>query len=167
MQYVNQVNLVLSLTGDLNALRIILLYHFSNGIFINGGLEGGVTNLLKTFQGSNLQVLSVRTISHYLSLYACPQNQRDRTDSLKLSTFFTVIEQSNRDKPTVGNTYSFSAPTDASAHEIRPIKNVVFRGKCATMITPHKLVGWKLDFNSCLLLIEKRHSVKNIETCQS
>lgn len=45
--------------GDLNALRTILLYHFSNGIFINGGLEGGVTNLLKTIQGNNLQVLSV------------------------------------------------------------------------------------------------------------
>uniref|UniRef100_A0A8C2ZX40 Periostin n=1 Tax=Cyclopterus lumpus TaxID=8103 RepID=A0A8C2ZX40_CYCLU len=47
------------LKSDLNALRIILLYHFSNGIFINGGLEGGVTNLLKTLQGNNLQVISV------------------------------------------------------------------------------------------------------------
>lgn len=45
--------------GDLNILRTILLYHFSNGVFINGGLEGGVTNLLKTIQGNNLQVLSV------------------------------------------------------------------------------------------------------------
>lgn len=50
---------VLPLTGDLTALRNILLYHFSSGIFINGGLEGGVTNLLKTFQGHNLQVKSV------------------------------------------------------------------------------------------------------------
>ncbi|XP_068455988.1 periostin-like isoform X2 [Clinocottus analis] len=47
------------LKKDLNALRVILLYHFSNGIFINGGLEGGVTNLLKTLQGNNLQVMSV------------------------------------------------------------------------------------------------------------
>ncbi|KAK1882782.1 Periostin [Dissostichus eleginoides] len=47
------------LKSDLNALRIILLYHFSNGIFINGGLEGGVTNLLKTLQGNNLHVISV------------------------------------------------------------------------------------------------------------
>ncbi|KAK5918062.1 hypothetical protein CgunFtcFv8_002861 [Champsocephalus gunnari] len=47
------------LKSDLNVLRIILLYHFSNGIFINGGLEGGVTNLLKTLQGNNLQVISV------------------------------------------------------------------------------------------------------------
>ncbi|KAI4814106.1 hypothetical protein KUCAC02_003313, partial [Chaenocephalus aceratus] len=38
------------LKSDLNVLRIILLYHFSNGIFINGGLEGG---------GNNLQVISV------------------------------------------------------------------------------------------------------------
>lgn len=47
--------------GDVNALRVILLYHFSNGIFINGGLEGGVTNMLKTLQGNNLRVFSVRT----------------------------------------------------------------------------------------------------------
>ncbi|KAK7120509.1 hypothetical protein R3I94_020497 [Phoxinus phoxinus] len=47
------------LKSDINALRAILLYHFSNGVFINGGLEGGVTNLLKTIQGNNLQVQSV------------------------------------------------------------------------------------------------------------
>uniref|UniRef100_A0A669BP14 Periostin n=1 Tax=Oreochromis niloticus TaxID=8128 RepID=A0A669BP14_ORENI len=47
------------LRSDLTVLRNILLYHFSNGTFINGGLEGGVTNLLKTFQGKNLQVKSV------------------------------------------------------------------------------------------------------------
>lgn len=47
------------LLGDVNVLRTILLYHFSNSIFINGGIEGGVTNLLKTIQGNNLQVLSV------------------------------------------------------------------------------------------------------------
>uniref|UniRef100_A0A8C1Y2Q7 Periostin n=2 Tax=Cyprinus carpio TaxID=7962 RepID=A0A8C1Y2Q7_CYPCA len=45
------------LKRDVNALRAILLYHFSNGIFIGGGLETGVTNLLKTLQGSNLKVL--------------------------------------------------------------------------------------------------------------
>uniref|UniRef100_A0A8C6SL31 Periostin, osteoblast specific factor a n=1 Tax=Neogobius melanostomus TaxID=47308 RepID=A0A8C6SL31_9GOBI len=44
------------LKSDVNALRTILLYHFSNGVFINGGLEGGVTNLLRTLQGNNLQV---------------------------------------------------------------------------------------------------------------
>ncbi|XP_045546171.1 periostin isoform X1 [Salmo salar] len=49
------------LTSDVNVLRTILLYHFSNGVFINGGLEGGVTNLLKTIQGHNLQVLSVNS----------------------------------------------------------------------------------------------------------
>ncbi|KAM3869243.1 periostin-like [Diretmus argenteus] len=56
------------LTSDLNALRTILLYHFSNGIFINGGLEGGVTNLLKTIQGNNLQVLSVNNSIHVNSV---------------------------------------------------------------------------------------------------
>ncbi|XP_056127925.1 periostin, osteoblast specific factor b isoform X1 [Rhinichthys klamathensis goyatoka] len=45
------------LKSDVNALRAILLYHFSNGVFIGGGLETGVTNLLKTLQGSNLKVL--------------------------------------------------------------------------------------------------------------
>ncbi|XP_077447618.1 periostin-like isoform X1 [Stigmatopora argus] len=46
------------LKGNPTALRTILLYHISRDIFINGGLEGGVTNLLKTLQGKNLQVLS-------------------------------------------------------------------------------------------------------------
>ncbi|KAL0973113.1 hypothetical protein UPYG_G00199140 [Umbra pygmaea] len=45
------------LKGNLNALRTILLYHFSNGVFIGGGLETGVTNLLKSLQGNNLRVL--------------------------------------------------------------------------------------------------------------
>ncbi|XP_023122184.1 periostin isoform X2 [Amphiprion ocellaris] len=56
------------LKSDLNALRTILLYHISNGVFINGGLEGGVTNLLKTFQGNNLQVLSVNNSIHVNSV---------------------------------------------------------------------------------------------------
>uniref|UniRef100_A0A673XXJ6 Periostin-like n=1 Tax=Salmo trutta TaxID=8032 RepID=A0A673XXJ6_SALTR len=56
------------LASDVNALRTILLYHFSNGVFINGGLEGGVTNLLKTIQGHNLQVLSVNKSIHVNSL---------------------------------------------------------------------------------------------------
>uniref|UniRef100_A0A671L7I3 Periostin-like n=1 Tax=Sinocyclocheilus anshuiensis TaxID=1608454 RepID=A0A671L7I3_9TELE len=47
------------LKSDVNALRAILLYHFSNGIFIGEGLETGVTNLLKTLQGSILKVLYV------------------------------------------------------------------------------------------------------------
>lgn len=43
----------------MNALQTILLYHINNGIFIGGGLEAGVTNLLKSLQGSNLKVLLV------------------------------------------------------------------------------------------------------------
>ncbi|KAK2831704.1 hypothetical protein Q7C36_016790 [Tachysurus vachellii] len=46
------------LKSDPNALKAILLYHFSKGIFIGGGLESGVTNLLKSLQGTNLKVLS-------------------------------------------------------------------------------------------------------------
>ncbi|XP_043995939.1 periostin-like [Gambusia affinis] len=46
------------LKSDLNALRNILLYHFSEGIIINGGLEAKVTNLLKSLQGKPLQLKS-------------------------------------------------------------------------------------------------------------
>lgn len=56
------------LRSDVDALRTILLYHFSNGVFINGGLEGGVTNLLRTLQGNNLQVLSVNNSIHVNSV---------------------------------------------------------------------------------------------------
>ncbi|XP_028274863.1 periostin, osteoblast specific factor b isoform X2 [Parambassis ranga] len=45
------------LKSDMNALRTILLYHLNAGIFIGGGLETGVTNLLKSLQGSNLRVI--------------------------------------------------------------------------------------------------------------
>ncbi|XP_017273692.1 periostin [Kryptolebias marmoratus] len=54
----NEEDLAL-LKSDQNVLRNILLYHFSDGVFINGGLEQRVTNLLKSMQGSNLQVKSV------------------------------------------------------------------------------------------------------------
>ncbi|XP_061659168.1 periostin-like isoform X5 [Syngnathoides biaculeatus] len=56
------------LKSDLTALRTILLYHVGQGVFINGGLEGGVTNLLKTLQGRNLQVLSVNNSIHVNSV---------------------------------------------------------------------------------------------------
>ncbi|XP_061607560.1 periostin-like isoform X2 [Phyllopteryx taeniolatus] len=56
------------LKSDLTALRTILLYHVGRGVFINGGLEGGVTNLLKTLQGRNLQVLSVNNSIHVNSV---------------------------------------------------------------------------------------------------
>ncbi|MFT7803880.1 periostin-like isoform X1 [Arapaima gigas] len=44
------------LKRNVDALRNILLYHFSNGIIIVGGLEPKVTNLLTTLQGTNLRV---------------------------------------------------------------------------------------------------------------
>ncbi|XP_020778818.2 periostin [Boleophthalmus pectinirostris] len=56
------------LKSDVNVLRTILLYHFSNGVFINGGLEGGVTNLLKSMQGNNLQVMSANNTIHVNSI---------------------------------------------------------------------------------------------------
>ncbi|KAA0703976.1 Periostin [Triplophysa tibetana] len=56
------------LKSDINTLTTILLYHFSKGIFINGGLEAGVTNLLKTMQGNNLQVLSINNSIHVNSV---------------------------------------------------------------------------------------------------
>ncbi|RVE65026.1 hypothetical protein OJAV_G00132160 [Oryzias javanicus] len=45
------------LKSNANALKTILLYHFTNGVFIGGGLEFGVTNLLKSLQGSNLKLI--------------------------------------------------------------------------------------------------------------
>lgn len=47
------------ISADVNALRNILLFHINNGIFIGGGLESGVTNLLRSLQGSNLKVMFV------------------------------------------------------------------------------------------------------------
>uniref|UniRef100_A0A8C6WHR3 Periostin, osteoblast specific factor b n=1 Tax=Neogobius melanostomus TaxID=47308 RepID=A0A8C6WHR3_9GOBI len=51
------------LKRDINALRTILLYHFNNGVFIGGGMEPRVTNLLKTLQGSNLRVVTNSSVS--------------------------------------------------------------------------------------------------------
>uniref|UniRef100_H3DFR9 Periostin n=1 Tax=Tetraodon nigroviridis TaxID=99883 RepID=H3DFR9_TETNG len=45
------------LKSDKNALRTILLYHFNKGIFIGGGLENGVTNIIKSLQGNNIKVI--------------------------------------------------------------------------------------------------------------
>uniref|UniRef100_A0A674BFZ4 FAS1 domain-containing protein n=1 Tax=Salmo trutta TaxID=8032 RepID=A0A674BFZ4_SALTR len=56
------------LASDVNALRTILLYHFSNGGVHQRRTGGGVTNLLKTIQGHNLQVLSVNKSIHVNSL---------------------------------------------------------------------------------------------------
>ncbi|XP_063060955.1 periostin, osteoblast specific factor b [Engraulis encrasicolus] len=53
------------LMRDQNALRALLLYHFSGGVFIAGGLETGVTNLFKSLQGSNL---NVRVINNSLQV---------------------------------------------------------------------------------------------------
>ncbi|XP_038673743.1 periostin, osteoblast specific factor b isoform X4 [Scyliorhinus canicula] len=44
------------LTRDKNALRHILLYHLLKGVYVGGGIEYGVTNILKSFQGSRVMV---------------------------------------------------------------------------------------------------------------
>ncbi|XP_069747808.1 periostin-like isoform X3 [Narcine bancroftii] len=44
------------LTRDKNALRHILLYHLLKGVYIGGGIEYGVTNVLKSFQGSRVMI---------------------------------------------------------------------------------------------------------------
>ncbi|XP_054858409.1 periostin isoform X2 [Eublepharis macularius] len=44
------------LISDINALRSILLYHLTRGVFIGSGFEPGVTNILKTIQGGKLYV---------------------------------------------------------------------------------------------------------------
>uniref|UniRef100_A0A8C3S3T7 Periostin n=1 Tax=Chelydra serpentina TaxID=8475 RepID=A0A8C3S3T7_CHESE len=47
------------LRRDKNALRNILLYHLTKGIYIGNGFEPGVTNILKTIQGSKLFLKTV------------------------------------------------------------------------------------------------------------
>ncbi|XP_024050408.1 periostin-like isoform X2 [Terrapene carolina triunguis] len=47
------------LRRDKNALRTILLYHLTKGIYIGSGFEPGVTNILKTIQGSKLYLKTV------------------------------------------------------------------------------------------------------------
>uniref|UniRef100_A0A1A8RTD9 Periostin, osteoblast specific factor a n=1 Tax=Nothobranchius rachovii TaxID=451742 RepID=A0A1A8RTD9_9TELE len=69
------------LKGDLNALRTILLYHFSDWILINGGLERGVTNLLTSLQGNNLQVKSVNN-SIYINSVEVPEGDRMATNGV-------------------------------------------------------------------------------------
>lgn len=44
------------LTRDKNALRHILLYHLLKGVYIGDGIEYGVTNVLKSYQGSRLMI---------------------------------------------------------------------------------------------------------------
>ncbi|XP_048454002.1 periostin isoform X2 [Rhincodon typus] len=44
------------LTSDKNALRHILLYHLLKGVYVGGGIEYGVTSLLKSYQGSRVMV---------------------------------------------------------------------------------------------------------------
>ncbi|XP_065263086.1 periostin [Emys orbicularis] len=47
------------LRRDKNALRTILLYHLTKGIYVGSGFEPGVTNILKTIQGSKLYMKTV------------------------------------------------------------------------------------------------------------
>uniref|UniRef100_A0A8C8A0R5 Periostin n=1 Tax=Oryzias sinensis TaxID=183150 RepID=A0A8C8A0R5_9TELE len=50
-------DLELVLCSNKNALKTILLYHLTNAVFVSGGLEVGVTNLLKSLQGSSLKLI--------------------------------------------------------------------------------------------------------------
>ncbi|KAG8452763.1 hypothetical protein GDO86_004523, partial [Hymenochirus boettgeri] len=47
------------LKRDKVALQNILLYHLAPGVFIGGGFEPGVTNILKSLQGSKIMVKSI------------------------------------------------------------------------------------------------------------
>ncbi|XP_078259295.1 periostin-like isoform X2 [Rhinoraja longicauda] len=44
------------LTSDKNALRHILLYHLLKGVYIEDGIEYGVTNVLKSYQSSRVMI---------------------------------------------------------------------------------------------------------------
>lgn len=45
--------------GDKNALQNIILYHLTPGVYIGKGFEPGVTNILKTTQGSKIYLKGV------------------------------------------------------------------------------------------------------------
>ncbi|GAB1287525.1 Periostin [Apodemus speciosus] len=47
------------LIGDKNALQNIILYHLTPGVYIGKGFEPGVTNILKTTQGSKIYLKGV------------------------------------------------------------------------------------------------------------
>lgn len=53
------LNIYSVLPGDKNALQNIVLYHLTPGVFIGKGFEPGVTNILKTSQGSKIYVKGV------------------------------------------------------------------------------------------------------------
>ncbi|XP_067889553.1 periostin-like isoform X2 [Heterodontus francisci] len=44
------------MTSDKNTLRHILLYHLLKGVYVGGGVEYGVTNILKSYQGSRVMI---------------------------------------------------------------------------------------------------------------
>ena len=48
--------------GDKNALQNIILYHLTPGVFIGKGFEPGVTNILKTTQGSKIYLKGVSSL---------------------------------------------------------------------------------------------------------
>ncbi|XP_061495176.1 periostin isoform X4 [Rhineura floridana] len=48
-----------TLIKDQNALRNILLYHLTQGVFIGSGIEPGVINILKTIQGGKLYLKAI------------------------------------------------------------------------------------------------------------
>ncbi|XP_075055118.1 periostin isoform X3 [Mixophyes fleayi] len=59
-----------TLKRDKVALQNILLYHLAPGVFIGGGFEPGVTNVLKSLQGSNVMIKSINdsiTVNDVLS----------------------------------------------------------------------------------------------------
>lgn len=75
----------------MSALRTVLLYHFNKGIFIGAGLETGVTNLLKSLQGSNIKVIfvsgaiatiTVNIVFPVLKRMSSPPKNNQTTDSL-------------------------------------------------------------------------------------
>lgn len=50
------------LLGNKNALQNIILYHLTPGVFIGKGFEPGVTNILKTTQGSKIYLKGVSSL---------------------------------------------------------------------------------------------------------
>ncbi|XP_077340295.1 periostin isoform X3 [Lithobates pipiens] len=56
------------------ALQNLLLYHLAPGVFISGGFEPGVTNIVKSLQGKNLMF---KLINDSISINGVPSKEKD------------------------------------------------------------------------------------------
>ncbi|XP_073518670.1 periostin isoform X6 [Phyllobates terribilis] len=75
------------LKRDKVALQNILLYHLAPGVFIGGGFEPGVTNIVKSVQGSNVMV---KLLNDSISVNDVVAKEKD---SMALNGVFHVVDK--------------------------------------------------------------------------